>query len=45
MLIRDRFEFELPKGLDDDRLPLYSGKVWIKSDNGEKLAIPYGGKS
>lgn len=26
-------------------LPLYSGKVWIISDKGEKLSIPYGGTS
>ncbi|KAM0427243.1 hypothetical protein ACHAPT_007673 [Fusarium lateritium] len=34
--------FGLPD-IDDDYLPLYSGKVCIKSDHGEKLSIPYGG--
>ncbi|KAF5618034.1 subtilisin-like serine protease [Fusarium sp. NRRL 52700] len=34
--------FGLPD-VDDDYLPLYSGKVLINSDHGEKLAIPYGG--
>ncbi|ENH68331.1 Thermophilic serine proteinase [Fusarium oxysporum f. sp. cubense race 1] len=34
--------FGLPD-FDDDYLPLYSGKVLINSDHGEKLAIPYGG--
>ncbi|VTT72934.1 unnamed protein product [Fusarium fujikuroi] len=33
--------FGLPD-VDDDYLPLYSGKVLINSDHGEKLAIPYG---
>jgi hypothetical protein len=39
------FDFELPQGLNDDYLPLYGGKVWINSDNGERLSIPYGGRS
>ncbi|KAF5607156.1 subtilisin-like serine protease [Fusarium subglutinans] len=34
--------FGLPD-VDDDYLLLYSGKVLINSDHGEKLAIPYGG--
>ncbi|KAM0552020.1 hypothetical protein ACHAPJ_008130 [Fusarium lateritium] len=34
--------FGLPD-VDDDYLPLYSGKVLITSDHGEKLSIPYGG--
>ncbi|KAH7249731.1 peptidase S8/S53 domain-containing protein [Fusarium redolens] len=34
--------FGLPN-VDDDYLPLYSGKVLINSDHGEKLSIPYGG--
>ncbi|KAM0245454.1 hypothetical protein ACHAP5_005410 [Fusarium lateritium] len=34
--------FGLPD-VDDDYLPLYGGKVWINSDHGEKLSIPYGG--
>jgi hypothetical protein len=38
------FHFELPRGVDDDYLPLYGGKVWVKGDNGEKLSIPYGGE-
>lgn len=36
--------FGLPD-VDDDYLPLYGGKVWINSDHGEKLSIPYGGLS
>lgn len=36
--------FGLPD-VDDDYLPLYGGKVWIISDHGEKLSIPYGGSS
>ncbi|KAF5673203.1 putative subtilisin-like serine protease [Fusarium heterosporum] len=34
--------FGLPE-VNDDYLPLYGGKVWIHSDHGEKLSIPYGG--
>ncbi|KAM0301737.1 hypothetical protein ACHAPM_004885 [Fusarium culmorum] len=34
--------FGLPD-VDDDYLPLYGGKVWVVSDHGEKLSIPYGG--
>ncbi|KAF4981815.1 hypothetical protein FZEAL_2442 [Fusarium zealandicum] len=34
--------FALPD-VDDDYLPLYGGKVWITSDHGEKVSIPYGG--
>ncbi|OBS22133.1 hypothetical protein FPOA_08469 [Fusarium poae] len=34
--------FGLPD-VDDDYLPLYGGKVWVISDHGEKLSIPYGG--
>lgn len=29
--------------VDDEDLPLYGGKVWVLSDNGERLSIPYGG--
>ncbi|CAM1503807.1 Fc.00g013980.m01.CDS01 [Cosmosporella sp. VM-42] len=36
------FVFSLPY-VDEDQLPLYSGKVWVISDHGEKLSIPYGG--
>ncbi|KAG6001893.1 hypothetical protein E4U21_003742 [Claviceps maximensis] len=35
--------FQLPQHVDDNMLPLYSGKLRIKSDNGEDLCIPYGG--
>ncbi|QLI67948.1 Pyrolysin [Metarhizium brunneum] len=38
-----RVRFELPTGADDDMLPLYSGKIWMKGNNGEQLCIPYGG--
>ena len=38
-----RFSFELPKGVDRDFLPLYSGKISINGSNGERLSIPYGG--
>ncbi|KAJ3524920.1 hypothetical protein NM208_g11862 [Fusarium decemcellulare] len=34
--------FGLPD-VNDDYLPLYSGKVWVISDHGERLSIPYGG--
>ncbi|GAB0132019.1 hypothetical protein EsDP_00000469 [Epichloe bromicola] len=34
--------FKLPQDVDDNMLPLYSGKIHIKSDNGEKLCIPSG---
>ncbi|KAK7431544.1 hypothetical protein QQZ08_002035 [Neonectria magnoliae] len=34
--------FALPY-VDDDYLPLYGGKVWVVSNHGERLAIPYGG--
>jgi hypothetical protein len=37
------FQFQ-PPDVDDDYLPLYGGKVWVKGDNGEKLAISYGGE-
>ncbi|KAG6058284.1 hypothetical protein E4U17_000185 [Claviceps sp. LM77 group G4] len=36
-------KFQLPRHVDDDMLPLYGGKLHIKSDNGEDLCIPYGG--
>ncbi|TWU78159.1 hypothetical protein ED733_007594 [Metarhizium rileyi] len=38
-----RIKFELPSGVDDDMLPLYNGKIWMKGDNDEQLSIPYGG--
>lgn len=38
------FQFEAPD-IDDDYLPLYGGKVWFKGDNGEELAVAYGGES
>ncbi|KAG6031336.1 hypothetical protein E4U41_007606 [Claviceps citrina] len=36
-------KFELPQHVDDNMLPLYNGKLHIKSDTGEDLCIPYGG--
>ena len=43
-LMAFRFVFSLPD-VDEDELPLYSGKVWVISDRGERLSIPYGGLS
>ncbi|KAI9147819.1 Subtilisin NAT [Paramyrothecium foliicola] len=37
------FQFGLPEDVNEDLLPLYGGKIWVKGDNGEKLSIPYGG--
>jgi hypothetical protein len=37
--------FELPSGVNDDMLPLYGGKIWIKGSNDEQLCIPYGGEN
>ncbi|KAF7558786.1 hypothetical protein G7046_g5366 [Stylonectria norvegica] len=36
------FVFSLPK-VDEDYLPMYSGKVWVISSHGERLSVPYGG--
>ncbi|KAK2593736.1 hypothetical protein QQS21_008554 [Conoideocrella luteorostrata] len=38
-----RFKFALPKGVNDNLLPLYSGKILIRGDNDEHFCIPYGG--
>lgn len=38
------FVFSLPNVTDDDLLPLYGGKIWIKGSNGEELCIPYGSR-
>ncbi|KAL0931115.1 serine endopeptidase [Colletotrichum truncatum] len=36
--------FTLPTGdIDDKSLPVYSGKMLIKGDNGEQLSVPYVG--
>ncbi|KAL7781385.1 subtilisin-like protein [Trichoderma afarasin] len=37
------FTFALPEHMNDDYLPLYGGKVWIRGSNGDDLSIPYGG--
>ncbi|KAH6606197.1 hypothetical protein Trco_005350 [Trichoderma cornu-damae] len=37
------FIFDLPVAVNDDYLPLYGGKIWIRGSNGEDLSIPYGG--
>ncbi|KAH7157153.1 peptidase S8/S53 domain-containing protein [Dactylonectria macrodidyma] len=37
-----KVKFALPD-VDDDYLPLYGGKIWVVSNHGERLAIPYGG--
>ncbi|KND92962.1 Thermophilic serine proteinase [Tolypocladium ophioglossoides CBS 100239] len=37
------FTFAPLKNVDDDMLPLYGGKIWVKGSNGEELCIPYGG--
>lgn len=42
-LINFRFTFGLPEHINDDYLPLYGGKVWIRGSNGDDLSIPYGG--
>ncbi|KAL8339086.1 hypothetical protein RB598_007410 [Gaeumannomyces tritici] len=38
-----RFAFSPPTGGDPASLPLYSGKVLVKGDNGETLSVPYMG--
>ncbi|KAH8586559.1 putative minor extracellular protease vpr [Bisporella sp. PMI_857] len=35
------FSFKYPEGLDATKLPVYSGKVLIKGNNGETLGVPY----
>lgn len=37
------FTFTAPTGLDPSLLPLYSGKLLVKSSNGDQLAVPYQG--
>uniref|UniRef100_A0A8H7NL32 Peptidase S8/S53 domain-containing protein n=1 Tax=Bionectria ochroleuca TaxID=29856 RepID=A0A8H7NL32_BIOOC len=37
------FTFDYPRGLDESKQPLYSGKVLISSSLGEQLSIPYFG--
>ncbi len=34
-----------PDGMDSKFVPIYSGKVLIKGDNGERLSVPYMGKA
>lgn len=41
-LTANRVTFALPD-VDDDYLPLYGGKIWVVSNHGERLAVPYGG--
>jgi hypothetical protein len=36
--------FTLPQGLDESRLPIYSGKVFISGTNGDVVSIPYLGQ-
>ncbi|KLU86046.1 hypothetical protein MAPG_05065 [Magnaporthiopsis poae ATCC 64411] len=36
-----KFAFSPPTGGEPGRLPMYSGKVLIKGDNGESLGVPY----
>ncbi|KAG5928720.1 hypothetical protein E4U42_000084 [Claviceps africana] len=43
LMILHSIKFQLPQHVDDNMLPLYSGKLHIKSDNDEELCIPYGG--
>lgn len=38
-----RFVFDYPRGLDEKKMPLYSGKVLISSSRDEQLSIPYFG--
>lgn len=38
-----QFNFNLPTGLDESLLPIYSGKILISGSNGEELSIPYFG--
>ncbi|KAJ1323141.1 serine protease AprX [Microdochium nivale] len=37
------FTFTAPSGLDPSALPLYSGKLLVKSSNGDRLSVPYQG--
>jgi hypothetical protein len=41
--INNRFTFAAPKGLNETKLPAYSGRVLITSSNGEQLSVPYQG--
>ncbi|KAG5978809.1 hypothetical protein E4U55_005909 [Claviceps digitariae] len=43
LMVSHSIKFQLPQHVDDNMLPLYSGKLRIKSDNDEDLCIPYGG--
>ncbi|KAI9151410.1 Minor extracellular protease vpr [Paramyrothecium foliicola] len=36
-----QFNFMYPSVDDETRLPVYSGKILIKGDNGEQLGVPY----
>ncbi len=38
--------FEIPEGLNSSRMPIWSGKILIKANNGEQLSVfPYFGTS
>jgi hypothetical protein len=38
-----RFNFKPPQGLDEQQMPVYSGKVLVRSSFGEELSVPYMG--
>ncbi|KAI1081414.1 subtilisin-like protein [Whalleya microplaca] len=37
------FTFTIPEGLNENKIPVYSGKVLISGSNGEELGVPYFG--
>ncbi|KAM0331242.1 hypothetical protein ACHAQA_002912 [Verticillium albo-atrum] len=37
------FIFDYPAGLEEDKLPVYSGKILISGTNSEELSVPYMG--
>lgn len=43
MLTAERFSFDYPRGLNEAKQPLYSGKVLITSSLGETLSVSYFG--
>ncbi|OLN85320.1 Minor extracellular protease vpr 5 [Colletotrichum chlorophyti] len=38
-----KFSFDIPQGLDDAKLPIFSGKILISASNGDVLSVPYYG--
>ncbi|KAL8294686.1 hypothetical protein RB597_007713 [Gaeumannomyces tritici] len=40
---RAQFNFQPLEGLNEARLPVYSGKVLISGSNGDELSVPYAG--